>query len=683
MNDEVEDLKRELEATRRALTAAEARQAQQDTEYNGTVTTKSEDIRKKNEQKEQEWMLALDVVNDPIFLHDGNFRILRCNKAYQQRAGLPFKQIIGQQYYDIFPKTHSPLPGCTTAVEEAQKERGVRGGEEEVTNGDSSFRSRAFTVHGEQGEYLYSMHILEDITRRRQTERALQESEELLRRTTDSARDAIITLEGEQGTITTWNPAAETIFGYSKEEMIGRVLHELLAPQGSREQATHGLTHFATTGEGMAVGQTLELVALHKNGTEFPIELSLSATKLHGKWYATGIARDISDRKQAVAALNHANRALATLGAVNRQLVYATNEDELLNAICQAIVEQRGYRMASVIYAHTHTDKNLRVMAHALHDGDSQNAMQLAWGNAEYGIQPISVAIRNGKTQVCQDIVNDPDYLSWHDLALKHGNVSCITLPMMNADNAVFGVLTVFSDEKNTFIPTEIALLEEMAADMAFGVRTLRMRQERNHALEQIQAQMLQVENNLEDTVMAIASIVEMRDPYTAGHQARVANLAVAIANQMGLPDEQIRGLRLAGAIHDLGKIQVPAEILSKPMRLNALEYEMIKTHSQAGYDILKGIDFSWPVAQAVWQHHERIDGSGYPQGLKGDAILLEARILCVADVVEAMASHRPYRPGLGIDTALNEIKTGKGTLYDPVVADACLEVFNNGLFKF
>ncbi len=180
----------------------------------------------------------------------------------------------------------------------------------------------------------------------------------------------------------------------------------------------------------------------------------------------------------------------------------------------------------------------------------------------------------------------------------------------------------------------------------------------------------------LEGTILAMSVTVEMRDPYTAGHQRRVSLLAAAIAQEMKLDPTRIEGLRMAGDIHDIGKIYVPAEILSKPGKLTDIEYSIIRTHSQVGYDILKNIEFPWPIAQIVFQHHEREDGSGYPSGLKGDAILLEAKILIVADVVEAMSSHRPYRPAHGIERALQEIETGKGRLFDPSVVDACLRLF-------
>jgi PAS domain S-box-containing protein/putative nucleotidyltransferase with HDIG domain len=200
---------------------------------------------------------------------------------------------------------------------------------------------------------------------------------------------------------------------------------------------------------------------------------------------------------------------------------------------------------------------------------------------------------------------------------------------------------------------------------------------------EKLKATLAKLRKSLGGTIQAMAFTVETRDPYTAGHQRRVADLAHSIAKEMGLPDEQVDGVRMAGVIHDIGKISIPAEILSKPGRITEHEFGIIRTHPQVGYDILKEIEFPWPIAQIVLQHHERINGTGYPNGLKGDQIMLEANILAVADVVEAMASHRPYRPSRGIDIALDEISRNKGILYDPEVADACIRVFKEGGFKF
>lgn len=506
-----------------------------------------ETARKKIEQAHQEWMAALDVVEDPIFLHDAQFRILRCNKAYQQRAGIAFHEIIGQPYYAIFPKAAAPLSCCLRAMEKAEEEK-----EEEVAVGGATYRSRAFPVKNEQGAYLYSVHTLEDITERKRTENAL----------------------------------------------------------------------------------------------------------------------------------HHLNRALKTLGTVNHALVYATDEEVLLHTVCHAIAED-GYQLAWVGYVQHDANKTIKVMTHAGHEAGYLETLDMTWADTESSQAPCGQAVRSGIPVVCQNILSDPDFcVAWRSEALKRGYASLIALPL-TSEEGVFGVLCVHAAETDAFTVGEISLLEEMAADLAFGVAMLHLRLERDRAMKQSQNYLGGLRDSLEETVRAIALTVEMRDPYTAGHQRRVADLATAIATHLGLPAEQVHGIHLAGVVHDLGKINIPAEILSKPGKITDLEFSIIKIHPQAGYDILKDIVFPWPIAQMVLQHHERLDGSGYPQGLKGEAILLEARILAVADVVEAMSSHRPYRPGLGIEVALAEITSQRGSHFDPVVVDACLVLFREQHYSF
>jgi putative two-component system response regulator len=192
-----------------------------------------------------------------------------------------------------------------------------------------------------------------------------------------------------------------------------------------------------------------------------------------------------------------------------------------------------------------------------------------------------------------------------------------------------------------------------------------------------------QAQRAMQQTIEALAGTVELRDPYTAGHQRRVSRLACAIARELRMPETQIDGLRLASAVHDIGKVLVPAEILSKPGKLTDIEYQMVQQHAEAGYNLLKGVEFPWPVAQTVLQHHERLNGSGYPRGLGGEAVLAEAKVLAVADVVDSMMARRPYREKLGIDAALHEIEAGKGQLYDPATVDACILLFRQKAFRF
>ena len=236
-----------------------------------------------------------------------------------------------------------------------------------------------------------------------------------------------------------------------------------------------------------------------------------------------------------------------------------------------------------------------------------------------------------------------------------------IVVPLI-VDGKILGIFSVQSD---SLTENDVPIFTVFADQLAGAWKRVELLQD--------------LKKTIDGTILTIASTVEMRDPYTAGHQTRVANLAATIARELNLSNDQIESIHMAGIIHDLGKINVPAEILSKPGKISELEFEIIKTHPQIGYDLLKKIEFPWPIAQIVLQHHEKMDGSGYPNGLRGEEIMIEARILCVADIVEAMSSHRPYRPSMGIDAALAQIKKDRGKLLDPQVVDVCLNLFANG----
>lgn len=214
------------------------------------------------------------------------------------------------------------------------------------------------------------------------------------------------------------------------------------------------------------------------------------------------------------------------------------------------------------------------------------------------------------------------------------------------------------------------------------NAKILRIAREKK-ILWQLQQSLIRIKELFENTVGALASTLEKRDPYTAGHQQRVGHLAYAIAQEIGLPVERTEGLRLAAFVHDIGKINVPSDILAKPGKLSEIEMNLIRGHSQVGFDILKRIDFPWPIAEIILQHHERLNGSGYPQGLVEQEILLEAKIIGVADVMEAMSVHRPYRPALGLSVALEEIYQNKGVLYDGEIVDACIRLFTEKDFEF
>lgn len=388
--------------------------------------------------------------------------------------------------------------------------------------------------------------------------------------------------------------------------------------------------------------------------------------------YSAGL---VTQRNAAWESLRKVNRTLKTLSSGNEVLVRATDEAKLLQEMCRVVVAVGGYHVAWVGYAQQDEQKSVRPMAQYGIAADILNRQRFTWANDEFGRGPTGSAIRNGEPQVVANAQTDPRFAPWREAACASGCASILALPLTDTAGHVFGALTIDTTSANTFEQEEIRLLRELANDLSYGIISLRNRAAQQRSTEQIA-------KGLEDTIQAIAATVEMRDPYTAGHQRRVAQLAEAIALEMGLSKEQAHGIRLAGTVHDIGKIGVPVEILSKPTKLSELEFRIVQEHAAMGFDILKDISFPWPIAKIAHQHHERINGSGYPQGLKGEEILLDARIVAVADVIESMASDRPYRPSLGMQIALEEITRNRGLFYDEHVVDACRRVLEQG-FKF
>ncbi|MDP2833213.1 MAG: HD domain-containing phosphohydrolase, partial [Pseudomonadota bacterium] len=376
-------------------------------------------------------------------------------------------------------------------------------------------------------------------------------------------------------------------------------------------------------------------------------------------------------RQAAEGEIRRLNRILRTISVCNEDLVRARSEADLLAAICRDIVEVGAYPLAWVSYPAETADAT---PATAFHYGDAaafQAHAALAQDPDHARRCLTRIALRDRRTTLCNGLLASDEcgFGRLHDAGVR----AILALPLL-AGERLLGALTIFSDNAEAFDAAEIDLMEELAADLAYGVNALRTREERDHYLSQYSQAM-------RNTVAAIARTLEMRDPYTAGHQQRVTALALATARALGLDEGVSEGLYFGGMIHDIGKIAVPAEILSKPGKISKAEFQLIQGHPETGYEIVKDIDFPWPVADMILQHHERLDGSGYPHGLKGDEIRLEARILAVADVVEAMSSHRPYRPSLGMEAALAEIERGSGVHFDAAVVAACVKVVReNGM---
>ena len=375
-----------------------------------------------------------------------------------------------------------------------------------------------------------------------------------------------------------------------------------------------------------------------------------------------GMYDDISPLKTIQSEDQKIKRAFNLLIRTNHAVARAQDETPLFSDVCRLAVDA-GYKMAWIGLANADKEKSVHPVSQEGVVGDYLKNIKISWANDEYGQGPTGIAIREVRTVVNQNFLTNVAMVPWRDAAIKMGYQASIAIPIAE-DTGVMGALMVYAAEANSFDADELALLEELGKALAFGIMGIRERKKRYEALI--------------SAVGAIAATVELRDPYTAGHQRHVADIAVAIASEMQLSADQVEGIRLAAIIHDVGKIGVPVEILSKPTKLSPLEFSLIQTHAESGYDLLKAIPFEWPIAEMVRQHHERMDGSGYPRGLKGDAIDLGARIIAVADVVDSMSSHRPYRAALGIDKALEELAKGQGTIYDTKVVDVCAQLFRD-----
>jgi len=678
MDDDLQKLRIELQAARQALAQAIARCSLQNAEHRPAFTEIEErcgalisklmeltETHTKITKAHQEWESALDVLDDPIVMYDRDYRILRCNRAYQKIAEIPFDQIVGQTYYKIFPKTPVPPHHPLQSVENIEAKNN-----DEFVAGDTIYLSHTHPVNDDHGKNLYSVLVLENITARKISENKLS----LFRTLLDHSSDAIEVIDPVSLRFVDMNETAHRGLGYTRDEFISMRIPDI-------DPTFKLLDHKAVEKKILqSGGAQFETLHLRKDGSTFPVEVNAKFIKLDGN-YLLSIARDITDRRTAEETQKKLTRALTLLSNCNSALVHATNEQELLEEICKMTVETGGYMMAWVGFAENDSAKTVRPVAQSGYEEGYLEGATISWSDTKWGQGSTGTAIRTGVTVINQDCLNDPKMAPWREAVVHRGFQSNIALPL-KCEERIVGALTIYSRESHAFIPEEASLLEKLADNLAYGIESLRAHNERDRATKKHLQDMETLRESLVATVKAIAGTVEAHDPYTAGHQSRVESLAVAIGREIGLPEESIIGLGLAASIHDLGKISVPAEILSRPGRLTNFELPLVKNHVQAGYDILKNIKFPWPIADMVRQHHERLDGSGYPQGLKGDQILLEARILAVADVVESMASHRPYRPSLGIGAALDEIDRNRGTCYDPKVVDACLRIFREEGFK-
>jgi PAS domain S-box-containing protein len=527
--------------------------------------------------------------------------------------------------------------------------------------------------HDENGNPAKLRGTIQDITERKAAEEALSNAEQKFREIFEEAPEGIFQTT-KKGKSLAMNPAGARMLGFASPEdavaSISDSAHDVWLNPEDRARYAQVLEE---------KGEIHDFPCQLKRTDGTPIWVSLSARKVCGQegqtLYYQGFIEDISERRALETDLGAKVRELQVLSEMNDALLHAKTEEELLTEYCRIVVEVGGYRMAWVGFAEERPEKRIIPLVYYGHEDGYLKVANITWADTERGQGPTGRCVRSGEICVCREIAADPGLAPWREEALKRGYMSSIAIPFRHSEGTV-ACLTAYGVRVSRWSDSERRLMDQVASALGFGITTLRT------ALAKAQYQeSLRV--SLEQTIAVIAETVDQRDPYTAGHQRRVADLSASIAGKLGLSSEQTHGLRLAASIHDLGKIGVPAEILARPDRLTENQYNLLKEHAQLGYDIVKKVEFPWPIAQIILQHHERLDGSGYPRGLKADETLLESRILAVADVVEAMSSHRPYRPSRGIDEALDEVLSNSGTLYDSATVEACVNLFRHEGYQF
>jgi len=391
--------------------------------------------------------------------------------------------------------------------------------------------------------------------------------------------------------------------------------------------------------------------------------------------YTLHTLQEVTLVKQAEKSIRRIRLALKVVAGCTHEMLRAGDETHMLQTVCKVVVNSGLYRVAWIAYAEHDKNKSLQLLAF---HGPSQDAGQLpnsTWANTEDNRSPVGEAINTGKTCVVPDLIHDPKFRNCQRYAVKNHLASAVGLPLYQGAD-VWGGLVLYSDEPFAFSDEEIDVLEILSASVSFGITALHSTPGDKPGLLPLVHNRDETRANLEKIIVALETVIEARHPYPSPHQRLVGDIGMAIALEMGLPDEQAYGIRLAGLLHDVGEIKVPEEILRKTGDLTEDEREQLQRHTQEGYEILRELDLPWPLAQTALQHHERMDGSGYPNGLTGEKILLEAKIIAVADTIEAVSHQRQSHPRLGIPAALAEVEKGKGTLFDPAVVEAALRLF-------
>jgi len=593
------------------------------------------------EESEKRYRLLAENVSDIIWTMDMKARLTYISPSVSRVRGYSVEEALAAPIEDVFtPESAAVAKKSIKELFKANKgmlskdERRISTVELEMKRKDGSTtwtETSLSMVSGTDGGPVGWIGITRDVSERRKTEKALLESEKRYRLLAENVSDVIWVTDLNMRP-TYISPSIERLLGYALEEAKSSTMEKMLARE-SGQRATERLAKTMSLikqyPKKVLKPGSVELEFKRKDGSTIWVDTTVTVGR-DGNGQPVelmGVLHDITERKKAEKAVSESEGRFRSLIETTSDWVWEVNEKFVYTYVSRRIRDILGFDPEEVV------------------------------GKAPVDLMPLKEA--NRVARVFDTALTDKKPFAFVENVCLHKDGHKVVLetsgvPFFDANGNVCGFRGVDRDVT-----------------------------ERKRAEEEAQESFRKLQRTVEGTIQAIALTVETRDPYTAGHQRRVTKLAYAISSEMGLPNDQIQRVRIAGLLHDLGKIFIPTEILSKPGQLTEVEFAIIKSHPQAGYEILKNIEFPFPIADVVIQHHERMDGSGYPAGLKDDQIVMEARILAVADVAEAMSSHRPYRPALGLDKALKEIVNNKGILYDAKVVEACMRVFNSGAFKF
>jgi PAS domain S-box-containing protein len=617
------------------------------------------DIRQERDKAQK----YLDIAKVMIVALNREGEITLVNQKGASILGYQTEELIGKNWFDNFllkreiesgKKSYIELiTGKIEVFDHFEETIVTKSGEERIIDWHST------PLLDEEKHTIGILSSGEDITERKQAVQKLQESEKFQKTIFETTSLATIIIE-EDTTISMVNNEFEKLSGYSKEELEGKMSWTVFVVKEDLTRMKE--YHQQRRIDPDTTLKQYEFLFINRKGIVRNILLHVDLIPGTKKSVASFL--DFTERVRAERLLNALNRAAVAMGT-------AQTHHGIFNAVAEQLKQ---LDISCMLFPLDEMQSNLFTKYISYESAVLNTAEKLVGIKHEdfsFTINAVDMygeVVREKKTlfsdnseQIFQQIL--PKFtkkLTAQIIKLMHVQKS-ISAPLIVADQ----VIGVFSIQSDTLTQEDVPAATAFADQLSSAWNKVKLLKD--------------LRKTLEGTIRTIAATVEVRDPYTAGHQTRVSDLAAAIAIEMKLADEQVEGIKMAGIIHDLGKINIPAEILSKPGKLSDLEFQIIKTHPQIGFDLLKEIEFPWPIAEMILQHHEKIDGSGYPQGLKVDEILLEARILAVADIVEAMSSHRPYRPAHGIEKALKQIKRDKGTLLDPKVVDACLKIFKDG----